>query len=264
MVFFQNFHGFTTITTIMRIIRIPLLLVLLHLSLVQPAASQDPPGTPSESAPVVKEMSTRDQHYDRLEWFNAKMFAFNSAFDHFVLKPVALTYATILPTPVQKGVRGAVHNLDVVRKVVNNTLQGRPLSASRELARFIINSTVGIAGIFDMATKLGLEPSDQDMGITLGVYGISHGAYLVLPLLPPTSIRDGVGMAADSFMNPLGYFVPTYVPLSIRAVDIVNNRALNNKVFEELERSIDPYSSARNAYLQIRQGKLEAARAAGY
>ena len=249
----------------MRKSRFPLLLLLLlQLSLAQPAASQGEPPAGPEDAPAVKELSTRDQHYDRIEWFNEKMFAFNSAFDHFVLKPVALTYASILPTPAQEGVRRAINNLDVVRKVVNNTLQGRPVSASRELARFVINSTVGIAGIFDMATKLGLEPSDQDTGITLGVFGISHGAYLVLPLLPPTTFRDGVGMAADSLMNPLGYFAPYYVPLSIRGVDIVNNRALNNKLFEELERSIDPYSSARNAYLQIRQHKLRAAREAGY
>ena len=249
----------------MRNLHLPLLLLLLlQLSLAQPAASQGEPAAGPEDAPAVKELSTRDQHYDRIEWFNEKMFAFNSAFDHFVLKPVALTYASILPTPAQEGVRRAINNLDVVRKVVNNTLQGRPVSASRELARFVINSTVGIAGIFDMATKLGLEPSDQDMGITLGVYGISHGAYLVLPLLPPTTFRDGVGMAADSLMNPLGYFAPYYVPLSVRGVDIVNNRALNNKAFEELARSIDPYSSARNAYLQIRQRKLQAAREAGY
>ncbi len=261
MVFFQDFHRFTTL---MKILRLPLLLVLLHLSLVQPAASQEAAGSAPDGAPAVKELSTRDQHYDRLEWFNEKMFAFNSGFDHFVLKPIALTYAGILPTPAQEGVRRAVNNLDVVRKVVNNTLQGRPVSASRELARFIINSTVGIAGIFDMATKWGLEASDQDMGITLGVYGISHGAYLVLPLLPPTTFRDGVGMAADSLMNPLGYFAPYYVPLSIRGVDIVNNRALNNEMFEELERSIDPYSSARNAYLQIRERKLQGTSEAGY
>ena len=249
----------------MRKLHVPFLVLLfLQLSLAQPATSQGEPTAGPEGAPVSREIATRDQHYDRIEWFNEKMFAFNSVFDHFVLKPVALTYASILPSPAQQGVRRAIDNLGVVRKIVNNTLQGRPLSASRELARFLINSTVGIAGIFDMATKLGLEPNDQDMGITLGVYGISHGAYLVLPLLPPTTFRDGVGMAADSLMNPLGYFLPYYVPLSIQAADIVNNRALDNKLYEELERSIDPYSSVRNAYLQIRGRKLQAARAAGY
>ncbi len=248
----------------MKTLRLPLLLVLLHLSFAQSVASQEPPGLPPEGPPAVRELHTRDQHYDRLEWFNERMFKFNSTFDHFVLKPVALTYAVIVPAPAQQGIRRAVGNLDVVRKVVNNTLQGRPLSASREVARFVINSTVGVAGLFDMAAKFGLEPHDQDMGITLGVYGFRHGAYLVLPLLPPTTIRDGVGMAADSFMNPLGYLVPAYVPWSIRAVNIVNSRALNRRVFEELERSIDPYSAARNAYLQIRERKLKAARAAGY
>lgn len=262
MLFLENFRS---PATLMRKSRLPLLVLLLHLSLVPPAASQvEPAEGLAQAPPVPAELSTRDQHYDRVEWFNEKMFLFNAAFDRFLLKPVALTYGSIAPLPVQKGVRDAIHNLDVVRKVVNNTLQGKPVSASRELARFVVNSTVGIAGIFDMAVKLGLEPSNQDMGITLGVYGISHGSYLVLPLLGPTTFRDGVGIAADSFMNPLGYFVPYYVPLSIRAADIVNNRSLNNKVYEQLERSVDPYSAVRNAYLQIREGRLKAARAGGY
>ena len=121
-----------------------------------------------------------------------------------MLKPVAETYGSAVPLSVQTGVRNAVSNLDVVRKVVNNALQGKPVTASRELARFILNSTVGIAGIFDMASKFGLEPSDQDMGITLGFYGFSHGAYLVLPFLPATTVRDGLGTVADSLLNPLG------------------------------------------------------------
>ena len=249
----------------MKNLRLPFLLLLLHLSLVQPAASQEEPaGAAGGEVPVSDELATRDQHYDRIEWFNERVFLFNSAFDRFVLKPVALTYGSVLPSPAQRGVRNAINNLDVVRKVVNNTLQGKPLSASREIARFVVNSTLGIAGIFDMATKLGLEPSDQDMGITLGVYGFSHGAYLVLPLLPPTTIRDGLGMAADAFMSPLQYFTPYYVPLSVRATDIVNNRALDNNVYEELERSIDPYTAARNAYMQLRQRKLRTARESKY
>ncbi|MDE0032842.1 MAG: VacJ family lipoprotein [Deltaproteobacteria bacterium] len=209
------------------------------------------------------EPTTRDQHYDPLERINDDIFAFNSAFDHFVLEPVAKTYAAVVPLPAQTGIRNAANNLGVAKKAVNNLLQARPVAASREVARFIINSTVGIVGIFDMARKLGLEPSDQDMGITLGLYGISHGAYLVLPLLPPTTVRDGLGRVADSFMNPLSYFTPYYVPLSITVADTVNNRALNMKTYDALKLSIDPYGAVRNAYLQVRQRKLEAARSGG-
>jgi phospholipid-binding lipoprotein MlaA len=199
-----------------------------------------------------------------LERINDDIFAFNSAFDYFVLEPVAKTYASAVPLAAQNGIRNAVNNLDVVRKTVNNLLQGRPEAAGREIARFLINSTVGIAGVFDMAGKIGLDASDQDMGITLGVYGFSHGAYLVLPLLPPTTVRDGVGTVADIFMNPLRYFTPYYVPLSVTVADTVNGRALNIKTFEALKLSIDPYGAVRNAYLQVRQQKLREARAEGW
>jgi len=211
----------------------------------------------------VGELTTRDQHYDPLERINDDIFAFNSAFDYFVLEPVAKTYAAVVPLSAQTGIGNAVNNLGVAKKAVNNLLQAKPVAASREIARFVINSTVGIAGIFDMARKLGLEPSDQDMGITLGLYGVSHGAYLVLPLLPPTTVRDGLGRVADSFMNPLSYFTPYYVPLSITVADTVNNRALNMKTYDALKLSIDPYGAVRNAYLQVRQQKLEAARTGG-
>ncbi len=250
----------------MRFLRLPLLVLLLHLSLSPCAHSQVTPGeeTDGQDTSPVGELTTRDQHYDPLERINDDIFAFNSAFDYFVLEPVAKTYAAVVSLQTQTGIRNAVNNLDVARKAVNNLLQAKPIAASREVTRFIINSTVGIAGIFDMARKLGLEPSDQDMGITLGLYGISHGAYLVLPLLPPTTVRDGVGRVADSFMNPLSYFTPYYVPLSVTVADTVNNRALNMKTFDALKLSIDPYGAVRNAYLQVRQQKLEAARTRGH
>ena len=250
----------------MRTLRLPLLVLLLHLSLVHPVHSQadaTAAGAPAGETSRSEEMTTRDQHYDPFERFNDDIFEFNLGFDRLVLKPVAETYGSAVPLSVQTGVRNAVSNLDVVRKVVNNVLQAKPVNASRELARFILNSTVGIAGIFDMASKIGLEPGDQDMGITLGLYGFSHGAYLVLPLLPATTVRDGIGTVADSLMNPLGWLTPFYVPLAVRAADTVNSRALNAKTFEELELSIDPYGAVRNAYLQLRQHKLKQARTWG-
>ena len=251
----------------MKILRLPLLVLLLHLSLSPSVYSQDNPGGaevgPGTAAQPFEELSTRDQHYDPLERINDDIFAFNSAFDYFVLEPVAKTYAAVVSLQTQTGIRNAVNNLDVVRKTANNLLQAKPVAAGREVARFIINSTVGIAGIFDMAKKFGLKPSNQDMGITLGLYGFSHGAYLVLPLLPPTTVRDGVGRVADSFMNPLSYFTPYYVPLSVTVADTVNSRALNMKRYDALKLSIDPYGAVRNAYLQLRQQKLEAARTGG-
>ncbi len=243
----------------MQTLRLFVLLLLLPLTVSEPADAQVNARDRSDSG----ELSTRDAHYDPLESVNYRVFAFNSGFDALVLKPVAQGYAAVVPPPVQTGIHNAVDNLGVVRKVVNNLLQGKPLGAGRETARFFINSTVGIAGLFDMAEKMGLAPNDQDMGITLGLYGASHGAYLVLPLLPVTTVRDGLGTVADSLMDPLGWLTPFYVPLSIRVVDTVNSRARNMDAIEALERSIDPYGALRNAYLQIRQNKLDQARAAG-
>ena len=240
----------------MQTLRLFVLLLLLPLTVPQPADAQVNTRDTSDSG----ELSTRDTHYDPLESVNYRVFEFNSGFDAFVLKPVALGYGAVVPPPVQTGIHNAVDNLGVVRKVVNNLLQGKPLGAGRETARFLVNSTVGIAGLFDMADKMGLAPSDQDMGITLGLYGASHGAYLVLPLLPVTTVRDGLGTVADSLMDPLGWLTPFYVPLSIRVVGTVNSRSRNMDAFEALERSIDPYGALRNAYLQIRQHKLEQAR----
>ena len=245
---------------------LPLLFLLLHVVLLQPAYSRDGSGNTAAQAPDGDRPSfaaptTRDDPYDPLEPFNDRMFEFNRGFDRILLKPVARGYAAVVPPPVQNGIRNAIGNLDVVRKVVNNVLQGKPVRAGREAARFVVNSTLGVAGFFDMAERLGLETDDQDMGATLGLYGLGHGAYLVLPLLPVTTVRDGVGTVADSLMNPIRWLTPYYVPLSIRGVGLVNARALNREAFEQLERSIDPYGAARNAYLQIRRRKLEQARA---
>ena len=250
----------------MRTSILPLVFLLLHLVLLQPAYSRDGSGNtgaqaPDGDRPSFAAPTTRDDPYDPLEPFNDRMFEFNRGFDRILLKPVARGYAAVVPTPVQNGIRNAIGNLDVVRKVVNNLLQGKPVGAGREAARFVVNSTLGVAGFFDMAERLGLETDDQDMGVTLGLYGLGHGAYLVLPLLPMTTVRDGVGTVADSLMNPMSWLTPDYVPLSISGVDLVNARALNREAFEQLERSIDPYGAARNAYLQIRRHKLEQARA---
>lgn len=247
----------------MQTLRLFVLFVLLPLTLQQPANAQGTADGPVQDTPDFGELSTRDTHYDPIESFNYRVFEFNSGFDRFVLKPVAQGYAAVAPPPVQTAIHNAIDNLGVVRKVVNNLLQGKPLKAGSEAARFVVNSTVGIAGLVDMADRMGLEPSDQDMGITLGLSGASHGAYLVLPLLPPTTVRDGLGTVVDSLMDPLGWLTPFYVPLSIRVAGTVNSRARNMDAFEELERSIDPYGALRNAYLQVRQRKLEQAGSEG-
>lgn len=243
-----------------------LLILLLSGLLLQPVNAQvDPLGEDTDAAvevtPELVEQGARIE-YDPWEPYNLRVFEFNRGFDRYVLKPVAQGYNFIVPDPLQRGFRNAADNLNVVRKVVNNSLQGKFLGAGKELTRFVINSTVGLAGLFDVAKDgLGIEPADQDMGITLGYYGVGPGPYLIVPILPPLTVRDGVGLAADTFMNPLVWLTPFYVPLGITTLETINNRSLNLGQIEKLEESsIDFYGAVRNAYLETRAQRVEEAK----
>lgn len=195
-----------------------------------------------------------DLDQDPWEPFNEKMFNVNRNLDRYVLKNVARGYDAVLPDPVQIGIKNALDNLDVVRRLVNNLLQLKFGGATREVTRFTINSTIGIAGLFDVAKDgLGIEQSDEDTGQTLGVYGTGPGPYLVLPLLPVMTVRDGFGYLADGAMNPLNYFIPIGATIGIAATDTVNERSLHLDEFQQVEESvIDLYGAVRNAYLQRR------------
>lgn len=205
-------------------------------------------------------LTTQDSdEQDPWEPFNEKMFWFNRQFDRFLLKPVATGYDWILPDPVQKGVKNAFDNLDVVRRLTNSILQLKFTGAGREAARFTINSTIGVAGLFDVAKDgLGIKQSDENTGQTLGYYGIKSGPYLVLPFLPVTTVRDGIGLIADTAMNPLNYFIPIGATLGIYAPDAVNERSLNLDKFERVEETVvDLYGAVRSAYLQSREAKIK-------
>jgi len=164
--------------------------------------------------------------WDPWEPFNEKTFWFNRQADRFVLKPVAKGYNAALPDLIRGGIANMFDNLDVTRRLVNNILQLRFDGAGRELARFAINSTVGIAGFFDVArTALDIAQSDRDTGQTLGIYGIGNGPYLVLPFLHPFTIRDFVGFLFDEGMYPLSYFIPTGAVIGMTATETISDRA---------------------------------------
>ena len=197
---------------------------------------------------------------DPWESFNEAMFSFNrNVVDRFLLKPVAVVWDALLPDPVQRSVHNALDNLSVVRRVVNNILQLKMEGTGREIARFTINSTVGIAGLFDVAKDgFGIQQSDEDTGQTMGVYGIGPGPYLILPFLPPMTVRDGIGLAADGAMNPLNYFIPFAATAGIYGTNAVNERSLNLDKFERVEETVvDLYSAVRNAYLQRRAAAIK-------
>jgi len=204
--------------------------------------------------------ASEDSDRDPWEGFNEVMFNFNrEVLDRFLLKPVATAWDFLLPDLAQKSVQNFFDNLAVVRRVVNNALQGKATGAATELARFSINSTIGVAGFFDVAKLgLGIEQSDEDTGQTFGVWGIGPGPYLVLPFLPPLTVRDGIGYVFDVAMTPYIYFIPWYANFAGTSTNVVNERSLNLDRFERVaETTVDLYSAVRNAYLQRRAAAIK-------
>ncbi len=211
-----------------------------------------------------------EQQVDPWESFNAKMFRFNhEVLDRYFLKPVAKGWDLVLPDPVQRSLRNAVDNTNFVTRLVNSLAQGKFGGAGRVLARVSINTTIGLGGIFDVAgAGFGIERSDEDTGQTLGFYGVGSGPYLVLPLLPPMNVRDGLGSIVDRAMNPINYLIPFAANadagttagalIGITVTDAVNQRSLNLEAFEGIEEAvIDLYSAVRNGYLQQREAKIK-------
>jgi phospholipid-binding lipoprotein MlaA len=202
--------------------------------------------------------ATDGMDYDPWERFNEKTFWFNhDVLDRYALKPVATVWAKI-PDPVRHGLANAFHNLAMPKRLVNEVFQARFQEAGSEMGRFLLNTTVGVGGFVDVATRIGLEKSDADTGQTLGVYGAGPGPYLVVPLLPPLTVRDGIGYAVDSLLDPLSWFVtPFAADFGRAAAKTVNDRADNLKLYQDVEdASLDLYAAVRNGYLQRRQKSI--------
>src|SRR5438876_405024 len=140
------------------------------------------------------------------------MFSFNRKVDRYALKPVAKAWDKIVPDPVERSLKRAFDNLSMPRRLVNNLFQLKLKGAGQELARFGLNSTLGLAGLFDVAKVFGVEASEADTGQTLGRYGVRPGPYLVLPFLPPLTARDGIGFVVDTALNPINYGSPLIGP----------------------------------------------------
>jgi phospholipid-binding lipoprotein MlaA len=226
------------------------------------AESQEIAGLAAVDIAAMAAATTRGEDFEEDPWesFNEKMFNFNrEILDRYILKPVATAWDFVFPDPVQRGFHNFFDNLAVVRRVVNNTLQLKLTGAGTELTRFTINSTIGLVGFFDVAKDaFGIEQRDEDTGQTFGVWGMGPGPYLVLPLLPPLTVRDGIGYAFDIAMTPYTYFIPWYASVGGRATDIVNERSLNLDRFERVaESTVDLYGAVRNAYLQRRAAAIK-------
>jgi phospholipid-binding lipoprotein MlaA len=222
----------------------------------EPAVSADDVVMAQVRTPEPAAEPVEVEEYDPWEPFNEKMFEFNRNLDRYVLKPVAKAYNVIMPEPFQLMISNGFDNISFVPRFVNSALQGKWGGAGRELSRFLINSTAGIAGLFDPAKDYwGIQKSREDFGQTLGVWGMSPGPYLILPFLEPLTVRDGIGKFVDTFMDPLSYYLPLFWDrLGMKVGDIVNERALNLDLYQGFEESvIDMYSAVRHGYLQRRE-----------
>jgi phospholipid-binding lipoprotein MlaA len=187
---------------------------------------------------------------DPWESLNRKTFAFNEFLDRNFLKPAAKGYQAITPEPVDTSVTNFFSNLREVPSFVNHLAQARPKDAAADAGRFILNTTVGVLGLFDVASKVGIEQKNADFGLTLGRWGIGSGPYLVLPFLGPSTVRDAAGQTLDVFSYPVVYLeAPAEIP--VRALEIIDGRA----DLLETEKLItgDRYTFLRNLYVQRRQ-----------
>jgi phospholipid-binding lipoprotein MlaA len=212
-------------------------------------------------APAVDDT---DAEHDPAEPVNRVIFKVNVAADHAVMKPVAQAYVDYVPDGVQTGIHNVVQNLKEPAVAVNDALQGNVEQAWQSVRRLAINSTVGVAGIFDVAANLGLPPQKADFGQTLGVWGVGEGPFVELPLLGPSNARDTVGTVVDFALNPLTYVggaPATYASVGTGGANAVDTRAQHLHDLDELERnSLDYYATLRSVYRQHRDAEISAAK----
>jgi phospholipid-binding lipoprotein MlaA len=249
--------------------------------LLADASAQTPPSVTSSDAaqdepfdPFAKPDTEGMEEYDPWESLNTKFFEFNRQLDRWILKPVAKGYNAVVPNVVQVGVSNVFYNSRVTPRLLNNLFQGKLKGAGIEAGRFLINTTVGIGGFFDVAQRFNLTTPEEDTGQTLGFYGVKPGPYLMVPLLGPYTVRDLIGYGGDIALNPIYWLIvpimhnidaiPTVVnveeqaatyaiSIGARATEIVNDRSLNLEKFQGVEEStLDLYAAVRNAYLQKR------------
>jgi phospholipid-binding lipoprotein MlaA len=200
---------------------------------------------------------------DPLEKVNRGVWGVNQAADKVVIKPVSQVYRAVAPRPVRQGVSNAFANLSEPWSFINNVLQGKPNRAGRNFARFVVNTTLGIGGLLDPASKMGLRAAPEDLGQTMAVWGINGGPYLVLPLLGPSTLRDGIGSGVAAYANPVSIAinhadVDIWYKRGYLAAYIVSARSDLTESGGDtfLQTSLDPYAAARSAYLQIRTAAI--------
>jgi len=206
------------------------------------------------TAALLCATSVQAREDDPWQAMNRRTFAFNEWLDTSVLMPVAKAWDFVTPDAVQTGIANVFETWDMVLVLGNDILQLKPRQAAEDVARTLVNVTVGIVGIFDVASKLGIPRNQEDFGQTLGYWGVPPGPYLVLPIFGPSNPRDTIGLIADTASRPWTYFVDWYVSISLSVFDFMNLRTIYLGEIEDLRDSaLDYYVFQRNAYVQSRE-----------
>lgn len=195
---------------------------------------------------------------DPLIKFNRAMFEVNDRLYFWCLKPVAKGYKKVTPAFFRKGVMNFFTNLGTPVRFVGSVLQGKYKGAGSELGRFVVNTTVGVGGVWDPADRFfGLKPSEEDFGQTLGAYNIDNGCYIVWPVLGPSTLRDTVGKAGDFFLNPLHYLHPNELAWELIGLDVINETSYRIGDYETIKSTyMDPYVMIRDLYITHRKKKI--------
>jgi phospholipid-binding lipoprotein MlaA len=204
------------------------------------------------------EQDTGVEVSDPLETVNRGVFWFNEQADRFVIKPVAKGYDWLLPKPVKRGVSNVFDNLFTPVVAVSDLMQGNFQESAEDVGRFVVNSTVGVVGIFDVATGWGLDKRREDIGQAFGAWGIGSGPYLVLPILGPSSVRDGVGLVGNYFLSPQNYIEDDGVRWGVTVLGGIDTRYRLLDASTVLEQAaLDRYAFVRSSYAQYRQNLVE-------
>ena len=222
--------------------------------------------------PFDDDRDSQVEEYDPIEPVNSAIFEFNYRLDKYVVKPVAKVYNFFIPPDVQQSFANVFQNIRFVPRLFNNLFQGKFKGAGIEMSRFLVNTTLGVGGLFDPAgIMFDLNTPPEDLGQTLGKYGVPNGPYLMLPFLGPFTLRDGIGFLGDTFLDPFNWLVLPFVEiadaprlvvhdttiaisrLGMQVGETVNLRALNLEKFQGVEEgTLDLYGAVRNAYYQQR------------
>lgn len=211
-----------------------------------PEEEEEPSASPGEIVP------------DPLESVNRAFFEFNDKLYFWVMKPVATGYKTVVPEEARVCVRNFFHNLAFPVRAVNNLLQGKFFGAFEETCAFLVNSTVGLGGLADIATAVDLRRHEEDFGQTLAVYGSGPAFYINWPFLGPSTLRDTVGMVGDILFDPVTYLGDYWYAPWARGLNVVNETSLRIGDYESLKKAaLDPYVALRDAYYQNRLSKIK-------